>query len=321
MSHSLIRPPRPSDAEALFPLIFQSSVTETIGWDGPISLAEYKDSWQALVDRATAGQRTFFTIVEPDSALPIGSCDLRPDAEHLRAELGLWLGSPFQGKGLGTRVIGALVEHGFSVLGLNKVDARVFVGNSQSRRAFEKNGFRLEGTLRSAGRKRGKIFDDWLLGKVRAEQVATRSESTPAAGAGLEFNALVPELLVSDLERSLQFYVDQVGFRAEYRRSQPDFAYLSFGESQLMLERDSWQPAWQVEPLDAPRGRGLNLSIRCLDARDLAERLLGAGIRLRLPPEDRWYRCGEVTLGERHFLVQDPDGYLLRFAEDLGARV
>jgi catechol 2,3-dioxygenase-like lactoylglutathione lyase family enzyme len=205
-------------------------------------------------------------------------------------------------------------------LGLNKIDARVFVGNAQSRRAFEKNGFRLEGTLRSAGRKRGKVFDDWLLGKLGSEHCSRGAAPSAAPAVGLEFNALVPELLVFELARSLAFYVELVGFRVEYTRTQPEFAFLSFGESQLMLERDSGQPAWQVEPLDAPRGRGLNLSIHCLDAQGLAERLLRAGVTLRLPLEDRWYRCGEATLGERHFLVQDPDGYLLRFAQDLGAR-
>jgi hypothetical protein len=37
-------------------------------------------------------------------------------------------------------------------------------------------------------------------------------------------------------------------------------------------------------------------------------------------PNDAWYRIGELEVGRREFLVQDPDGYLLRFAEDLGTR-
>jgi hypothetical protein len=37
-------------------------------------------------------------------------------------------------------------------------------------------------------------------------------------------------------------------------------------------------------------------------------------------PNDAWYRIGELEVGRREFLVQDPDGYLLRFAEDLGRR-
>ncbi|NNG65126.1 VOC family protein, partial [Pseudomonas fragi] len=36
--------------------------------------------------------------------------------------------------------------------------------------------------------------------------------------------------------------------------------------------------------------------------------------------EERWYRSNEVLFGERNCLLLDPDGYLLRFAEDLGTR-
>ena len=35
---------------------------------------------------------------------------------------------------------------------------------------------------------------------------------------------------------------------------------------------------------------------------------------------DAWYRAGNDEGGNRQFLVQDPDGYLLRFAQDLGRR-
>jgi hypothetical protein len=36
--------------------------------------------------------------------------------------------------------------------------------------------------------------------------------------------------------------------------------------------------------------------------------------------EDHWYRQGSVLLGCREFLVQDPDGYLLRFSQDIGEK-
>jgi RimJ/RimL family protein N-acetyltransferase len=45
----------------------------------------------------------------------------------------------------------------------------VFTGNYPSRRAFEKNGFRLEGTVRRAVQKRGQLLDEWLLGLLPEE--------------------------------------------------------------------------------------------------------------------------------------------------------
>ena len=36
--------------------------------------------------------------------------------------------------------------------------------------------------------------------------------------------------------------------------------------------------------------------------------------------EENWYRQDDKLLGNKEFLVQDPDGYLLRFSEDLGQK-
>ena len=37
-------------------------------------------------------------------------------------------------------------------------------------------------------------------------------------------------------------------------------------------------------------------------------------------PEEKWYRAGDVEIGVRQFLVQDPDGYLVRLQEEIGER-
>jgi lactoylglutathione lyase len=42
---------------------------------------------------------------------------------------------------------------------------------------------------------------------------------------------------------------------------------------------------------------------------------------LYAPVNDAWYRNRTVESGERVFLVLDPDGYLLRFAEPIGIRL
>jgi len=36
--------------------------------------------------------------------------------------------------------------------------------------------------------------------------------------------------------------------------------------------------------------------------------------------EDAWYRAGDVEAGQRQFIVQDPDGYLVRLVQRLGER-
>jgi len=83
----------------------------------------------------------------------------------------------------------------------------------------------------------------------------------------MEFNKLVPELSVSDFEKSLKFY-KKLGFKVEYSRE--NFAFLSFQGSQLMIESNgSWKTG---EP---PFGRGINFQIEVKDIKPLLEALQG----------------------------------------------
>ena len=140
----------------------------------------------------------------------------------------------------------------------------------------------------------------------------------------MSLRKLVPELSVSDLDNSRKFYLDILGFTVKFERPEDRFVYLTFHGVDLMIEEDRRREAesalWIIEPMDYPRGRGLNLSIDCPDATDLVQRLEDAGIELRKGLTDNWYRNNEILHGERNFLVQDPDGYLLRFAEGIGDR-
>ena len=123
---------------------------------------------------------------------------------------------------------------------------------------------------------------------------------------------------MSDFERSLAFYLDLAGFEILYERPEDAFAYLSLGGAELMIERDDRM--WSTGPLEHPRGRGINLQIEVPDAAAAHERFLARGYPVMVPIEERWYRRDDVYVGQKQFLVQDPDGYLLRFAEDLGTR-
>ena len=138
-------------------------------------------------------------------------------------------------------------------------------------------------------------------------------------------NKLVPELSVSDLNKSLDFYRDILGFKIDFERPEDRFAYLSFYGSELMIEEDREREGedslWIIEPLDFPRGRGLNISIDCPRTCDLVKRLESAGVAIRKAVEDCWYRDNDILHGQRNFLVQDPDGYLLRFTEELGTKL
>lgn len=125
--------------------------------------------------------------------------------------------------------------------------------------------------------------------------------------------ALVPELLVTDLDVSLRFWVDRCGFTIRYDRPDERFAYLVLGSAHLMLEQAGAGRNWLTGPLDPPLGRGVNLQISVADSDAVAAALDRAGVPLFMAPETKWYATGDTEVGVRQFLVADPDGYLIRF--------
>jgi catechol 2,3-dioxygenase-like lactoylglutathione lyase family enzyme len=131
--------------------------------------------------------------------------------------------------------------------------------------------------------------------------------------------ALVPELLVTDLARSLAFYRDACGFRVRFARPEDGFAFIERGRAQIMLEEIA-EDSWTTAQLERPLGRGINLQIEVEDIAALHQRLLASGAHLFRPLATEWYREDGIEHGQTQFLVQDPDGYLLRFMQHLGER-
>lgn len=129
---------------------------------------------------------------------------------------------------------------------------------------------------------------------------------------------LVPELDVFDLAASKRFWCDLLGFRIAYQRAESGFLYLEREGSQVMLCQRNGN--WETGDLQQPLGRGINFQMFVASVEPLLDALRAANWPLFRPCHDAWYRIAGEERGNRQFLVQDPDGYLLRFAQDLGAR-
>jgi catechol 2,3-dioxygenase-like lactoylglutathione lyase family enzyme len=132
---------------------------------------------------------------------------------------------------------------------------------------------------------------------------------------------LVPELLVSDLSRSLEFWIGSLGFRLVYERPEEGFAYLDLDGAQLMLEeRNEHARQWVTASLEQPYGRGINFQVSVDDIERRAGRLEANGREAYMPIEEKWYRAGDHEMGVRQILVRDPDGYLIRLSQRIGER-
>jgi catechol 2,3-dioxygenase-like lactoylglutathione lyase family enzyme len=131
--------------------------------------------------------------------------------------------------------------------------------------------------------------------------------------------ALVPELVCTDVRASIEVYHRVFGFRILYARPEQGFAYLDMNSAQIMLEQledDSWLAA----ELSRPFGRGMNIQIDVEDVNAIHRACQTDGLVIFRAMEEKWYRRDDVLLGCRQFIVQDPDGYLLRFAQSIGTR-
>lgn len=129
----------------------------------------------------------------------------------------------------------------------------------------------------------------------------------------MRFNSLIPELSVSDINKSKSFYIDILGFNLEYERITDKFAFLSYGKAQIMIEEVNGY--WNTGNLRYPFGRGVNFQIATDDVYKIANNLKRNNINLFRDVMESRYECGYEVILEKEILVQDPDGYLLRFSQ------
>ena len=131
----------------------------------------------------------------------------------------------------------------------------------------------------------------------------------------MQFNRLLPELSVTDINRTKAFYIDLLGFKLEYERPENKFIFLSFEDSQFMFEQIH-EDGWNTADLEYPLGRGVNFSIETDNIDAIYQKLLDADYPLFRPMMTSQYRMNDEWLQQKQFLVQDPDGYLLRFNQE-----
>ena len=127
----------------------------------------------------------------------------------------------------------------------------------------------------------------------------------------MKFNSLIPELTVTDIERTRDFYLNILGFKLEYERPENKFIFVSLEGNQMMLEQENGH--WSVGELEYPFGRGINFEMTVSDVDAIYQSVLDAGIKPFREMKVSNYRSNDGVVVQKEFLVQDPDGYLLRF--------
>jgi catechol 2,3-dioxygenase-like lactoylglutathione lyase family enzyme len=130
---------------------------------------------------------------------------------------------------------------------------------------------------------------------------------------------LMAELMVSDYPASLAFWTGPLGFQVAFERPGQSFACLSRPEgAQVMIyQRDG---DWETGPMDLPFGRGAIIQVYVSDVDAVHRAVTQAGLTPYVPLREKWRDWGDRLGGQREFLVQDPDGYLVMVVQRIGER-
>ena len=126
----------------------------------------------------------------------------------------------------------------------------------------------------------------------------------------MKFNSLIPELSVTDIEKSKEFYLN-LGFKIMYERKEDKFCFLYLEDNQIMIEEINNN--WNVGEMKYPFGNGINISMTVSDIDSFYESIISKKIVLFRKIKTSKYRLDDIIYEDKVFLIQDPDGYLLRF--------
>jgi len=120
------------------------------------------------------GTGATYAITDGTTGELIGAIGLTIAPPHARGELGYWIGLPFWNRGYCTEAALTMLELGFGLLGLHRIQARHLTRNPASGRVMQKIGMQPEGINRHWMRKNER-FEDLAMYAILADEWASGS--------------------------------------------------------------------------------------------------------------------------------------------------
>ena len=128
------------------------------------------DDAMNLIRRSSGDDELVLGVVKKPREELCGVIMLRDvEMDHLQAELSIWIGEAYWGKGYATQAIIQLCKTGFEERGLNRIYAYCMLRNVASQRILEKSGFKREGLLRERVIKNGICEDVYIYARLRKD--------------------------------------------------------------------------------------------------------------------------------------------------------
>jgi RimJ/RimL family protein N-acetyltransferase len=155
----IVRPARPEDLDAALDLYADVAAEGIhVAGEAPVDKPARRKQWLESLARADS-----VTLVAEVDGEIVGLAGL--EGKEV-AELGMVVASGWRRRGIGTRLMEALIAWARSV-GAHKISLHVWPHNAAALRLYEKFGFEREGYLRKHYRRRnGKMWDAVVMGRL-----------------------------------------------------------------------------------------------------------------------------------------------------------
>ncbi len=145
------------DYNDMYSYASRADLTEYLLWSPHSSSSYTKEYLKYVEKRYLVGDFYDFAVVEKEGGKMIGTCGFtKIDLQNKVAEIGYVLNPDFHNRGYATEAARAVIEFGFSRLGVNRIEARFMEGNDASLRVMQKLGMTLEGYMRNSMLVKGK---------------------------------------------------------------------------------------------------------------------------------------------------------------------
>jgi lactoylglutathione lyase len=127
------------------------------------------------------------------------------------------------------------------------------------------------------------------------------------------FKKLTPNLVVASVERSLAFYIDTLGFaRGMTVPDESPFVFASVTSGPVEIFFNDIAAAIREYPAFAGKSIGATGTMFIeLEGVDALHERIKAAVKIVMPLVTQFY-------GTREFAIEDPDGYVITFAERIG---
>lgn len=144
-----LRPLNADDQDTYYTLFFDTNVRRLTGTKQAFTYAQIE---QYIANKWQDSGAVLLLICLQDTEEVIGDIALQDiDTTNRNANIRIAIGkAEHQSKGYGSEAMRLMLDYGFGILNLHRVELNLFDYNKQAARAYEKVGFTIEGVQREA---------------------------------------------------------------------------------------------------------------------------------------------------------------------------